>query len=84
MCSEEELGLKGPLSSSRFMPIHEKSERDIRKYHKKFICTDPKDMYIHGEYHSDEARLINMQFIRCRNETTHRDDSLSTALDQPV
>ena len=58
-CSREELGLEGQ-GSSRFMPVNEKTKDELNEYHKKYMCIDPKDMYIHGDYNSRHARMLNM------------------------
>ena len=57
-CSTEELGLEGQNSS--FMPINEKTYDELNLFHKKYICIENEDMYIHGNYNTNYARLLNM------------------------
>ena len=68
MCSREELGLDGSTNST-FLPIHPGSYGNIDLYRKKFLCVDPEDMYIFGNFESYKARLMNVQLIKCNNET---------------
>lgn len=67
MCSREELGLDG--ESSQFLPIHSENVDEVSLYQRKFLCIEPKDMYIHGSYDSYTSRLLNVQLIKCNNET---------------
>ena len=59
ICTAEELGLD-EKSDIRpiFMPINDYYISDLNKYKEKMTCIDSADMYIHGDYNSDEARMI--------------------------
>ena len=58
-CSREELGLDS-TEASAFYRIEPNSRKSVDKYAAKFLCVDPKDMYISGSYNSDKARLMNI------------------------
>ena len=47
-CSEEELGLTG--DNSKFYPLHETSLTWVQMYRKKFLCADPGQIEIHGNF----------------------------------
>ena len=65
-CTEEELGLTG--SNPAFWPLHEKSAGDVKLRQKKFKCTDER-IEIYGDYNSDKARRLEIQFEKCDNKT---------------
>ena len=58
-CTRAELGLDDSAESA-FYPIRNNSKKTVEKYWKKFMCIDKEDMYIHGSYNSDKARLMNI------------------------
>jgi len=55
-CTNDELALGTDDSGARFYPIHASSKETIRLYRQKFICTDPKEMEVYGDFNSAKAR----------------------------
>ena len=53
VCTREELGLSQGKTKSKFMPIHEKSRLTLYQYAEKFLCVEPEELTISGEYNSD-------------------------------
>ena len=72
-CSPEEIGLKG--DSSKFFPISKDSKGILDQYNKNFICIDPKDMRIYGDFNSDSARRINIQLVKCSGHQYCKSDA---------
>ena len=64
-CTKEELGLEG--RNSAFLPITENAKPSVEIHQKKFLCVDPKEMRMYGDYNSDKARLINIQLVKCHD-----------------
>ena len=40
------------------MPVNSHYQSDLEKFKGKLICIDKEDMYIFGDYNSDDARLL--------------------------
>ena len=67
-CTREELNLEGDGSNAKLFPIHRSSKSNIDFYWKKFLCVDPEEMRISGDYNSKKARQINIQLQKCQGE----------------
>ena len=57
-CTDEELGLKDNNDESRFMPIHQTSIGYVKLYKKKFVCLEPADLELYGNFNSANAKRI--------------------------
>ena len=51
------------------MPIRKDQRAYLELYQQKFICFDHESMRIYGDFHSQSARTIHVQFMRCSNST---------------
>ena len=58
-CTRRELGLEG-YGNDTFSEVRESSASYLEQYHKKFICIDPEEMYIYGDFDASSARLIQI------------------------
>ena len=56
ICSRENLGLEGPTENAQFFEPHPGSRAFIELYQKKFLCADPKQMFIQGDFNTNKAR----------------------------
>ena len=76
-CSAEELNLeKSPESVANvFFPIAQKYERDMKAYHKKFLCLDEEDMRLQGDYSSETASLLEVRIEKCQGHDYCRDET---------
>ena len=70
-CSSEELGFVEGRQGN-FFPMIESQKNLAMAYQKKMLCIDPTEAYLKGDYNSDSASLLNIQFIKCHD----RDDCL--------
>ena len=50
------------------MPIHEASRSALEFFSDKFVCVDPDDLIISGDFSSDEGSLVKVALIRCQDE----------------
>ena len=68
-CTEEELGIDEKYSEqdARFYPPHPNSIGFMKFYRKKLNCIED-DIEIYGNYESDEASHLQIQFERCNPE----------------
>ena len=66
ICTLEELSFGGDPANWRFFPVHKSTESIVKFYQKKFICLDPEDLYIYGDYNTSKARQFNVQLKKCR------------------
>lgn len=55
-CTREELNLEGDPTNARFFRPHPSSEWYVDFYWKKFLCIQPEEMRIYGDFNSFEAR----------------------------
>ena len=65
-CTREELGLEG--DSATFLPLKSSQEAEISFYQKKFLCMDPADINIYGDFNSAKARLLKVRLEKCHDE----------------
>jgi len=56
ICTLEELSFEGDPKNHRFFPVHEASAGIVKFYQPKFICLEPEDLYIYGDYNTAKAR----------------------------
>lgn len=61
-CSEEELGLVNSTKPGlgKMFPTVKSQKGLVTFFKKKFLCIDPADAYIFGDFNSDEASLLNI------------------------
>lgn len=74
ICSREDLGLEGDPANHFFYPLHAASAGIVSFYQKKFLCLEPDDLFIYGDYNTAEARQFNVQLKRCRGEGCATDE----------
>ena len=67
ICTEEDLALNGVTDNSLFFEPHSASKPFASFYRKKFLCVDPEDMYINGDFTSNSATQIRVYLTKCRN-----------------
>ena len=67
-CSEQELGLTAQTNEGDFWKVNERSRRDVENFKPKFKCID-QDIQIQGDYNSDVAQRLEIQFVKCSNKT---------------
>ena len=46
----------------------------VKFYHKKFLCVDKEEMKIYGDFSTAEARLIDLQLVKCHGEDYCKSD----------
>ena len=63
-CTSDELGV-GDEEKSKFMPTLESEVTLTKTYQKKFHCIGEEDMYVFGEFNSNQASLLNIQLRKC-------------------
>ena len=77
-CSDEELGfIQGP--STKVFPIFESSVNEVKTYKKKFKCINEEEIVIWGDYNSQKAQQIAVNFKMCEpgvGECAEKDEIL--------
>ena len=73
-CTRENLGLEGDPKNFQFFTPHSSAKSFVELYQKKFRCVDPDEMYIYGDFTTNEARLINVQLKKCRGHAYCKSD----------
>jgi len=65
ICTLEELSYGGDPKNHRFFPVHAASEGIVKFYQKKFLCLEPEDLLVYGDYNTGKARQHNVQLKKC-------------------
>ena len=71
-CTREELGLDP--GESRFFELRSYYVNQLKFYHKKMLCVDQEEMRIYGDFSSQEARLIDLQLVKCHDKDYCKSD----------
>ena len=53
-CTPEELGTQ--KGNAKFLPMVDKNLPTLERYQKKFDCLDEKDLFVYGDFNSENAR----------------------------
>jgi len=56
ICSLEELSFGGDPENHRFFPVHSASAGIVKFYQKKFLCLEPDELFIYGDYNTAKTR----------------------------
>ena len=56
ICTLEELAFEGDPANHRFYPVHASTASIVKFYYKKFICLNPEELFIYGDYNTSKAR----------------------------
>ena len=75
-CTREELNLGAEPSEARFYDLHESSRYTVDFYWQKFLCIDPEDLRVSGDYNSETARQVNIQLKKCNGTGCKTDDQI--------
>ena len=51
----------------------------VEKYHKKFLCIDKDELFIYGDFDSNQARLIQIQLEKCTGHSYCKEPSEITS-----
>ena len=78
VCTPEQLGLTEDKSGQEFHPMHQNAKKYVGYYQKKFLCAKKEEMHINGDFNSDEARLINIQLIKCKGTDCASPEEIET------
>ena len=65
VCTRSELGLED-VEDARFLKARPASAAFVRDFNRKLLCVNEDDMYIHGDYDSYNARMLNIQLVKCK------------------
>ena len=57
-----------------FLPIHETHRDWLELYYPKLLCFKREDLWLHGDYNSQTARMINVQLRKCRDRPDCKSD----------
>ena len=74
VCTREELGLEDDRSNARFMPLDKRAQTYVDFYRKKFICLEPHQLFLFGDFASPTARQLNVDLVKCTNRTDCKTD----------
>lgn len=78
-CTRQELGLEEGSEKSTFLPIKPSHKTDVSFYQRKFMCIDPDEYKINGDYNSASARLMKVSLVKCHGHDYCKSESEITS-----
>lgn len=73
-CTREELGLDGDGTNAKFLPINANFRNAVDAQHKKLLCLNREDLMMYGNFQTEKAQLLNVQFVKCHDRTDCKSD----------
>ena len=68
VCTDEQLGLAEGRTGAEFLKVAPDNLNQLKKFRKKFICPKKEEMKIRGTFNSNEASLIEVELVKCRDK----------------
>ena len=67
-CTREELNLDKSTEKQEnvFFPIASRYEKDMKEQNKKFMCLEPEDTRLQGDFSTNSASLIFIKVEKCQ------------------